>query len=92
MFTPNNPPPMSTSRPRAFWRRTSLAADPADDSVTPILLTVTEACVVLRVSRWSLYQLIRSRKLATVQIGRRRLIPRVALQALIERLRDQETL
>jgi excisionase family DNA binding protein len=39
-----------------------------------------------------LYQLIRSRKLATVQIGRRRLIPRVALQALIERLRDQETL
>jgi excisionase family DNA binding protein len=82
----------NTGGTRAFWRRTTLAADPADDSVTPILLTVTEACVVLRVSRWSLYQLIRSRQLATVQIGRRRLIPRVALQALIKRLHDQEML
>jgi excisionase family DNA binding protein len=88
MFTSSKPAANAGST-RVFWRRTSLAASPADDSVTPILLTITEACVVLRVSRWSLYQLIRSRKLATVQIGRRRLIPRDALQALIERLGDE---
>jgi excisionase family DNA binding protein len=90
MFTSNAL--MPTGSTRAFWRRTTLATNPADDSMTPILLTVTEACVVLRVSRWSLYQLIRSRKLATVQIGRRRLIPRDALQAMIERLRGEELL
>ena len=91
MFTINTPSP-ATGRTRTFWRRTSLATSPMDDDATPILLTVTEACVVLRISRWSLYQLIRSRKLATVQIGRRRLIPRVALQALIEQLGGEELL
>jgi excisionase family DNA binding protein len=84
---------VSAGSTRTFWRRTtddSLRTN--DNDATPILLTVTEACVVLRVSRWSLYQLIRSRKLTTVQIGRRRLIPRDSLQALIERLRGEELL
>ncbi len=54
------------------------------------LLTVVEASAQLRVSRWTLYQLIHSRQLETIKIGRRRLIPRSAVQALIERLRAEE--
>jgi excisionase family DNA binding protein len=54
------------------------------------MLTVAEASAVLRVSRWSLYRLIRSGKLQTIKIGRRRLVPAAALSALVERLRGEE--
>jgi len=50
------------------------------------LLTVKEACATLRISKWSLYQLIRSRQLETIRIGRRRLIPVTAIQTLIRQL------
>jgi excisionase family DNA binding protein len=50
-----------------------------------ILLTIDEACRRLRISRWSLYQLIQRRQLATIHIGRRRLVPERAIQAFIER-------
>jgi excisionase family DNA binding protein len=53
---------------------------------TPAVLTVAEACLTLRISKWSLYQLIRSRQLETIRIGRRRLIPVAAIQALIQQL------
>jgi len=41
----------------------------------PAVLTVDEAAERLRVSRWTLYGLIRSGRLRTVKIGRRRLVP-----------------
>ncbi|MGI8452015.1 MAG: helix-turn-helix domain-containing protein [Streptosporangiaceae bacterium] len=46
------------------------------------LFTIDEAAAQLRVSRWSVYNLIRSGQLHTIKIGRRR----VPLDALIERL------
>lgn len=55
----------------------------------PVVLTVPEAARALKISRWSIYQLIRTRRLATVKIGRRRLVPATALQDLIGRL-DEE--
>ena len=53
------------------------------------LLTVTEACDVLRISRWHIYQLINSRRLKTIRIDRRRLVATDDLDAFIADLRTQ---
>lgn len=50
------------------------------------LLTVEEAADWLRVSRWSVYNLIRGGQLRTIKIGRRRLVTRVALAECVELL------
>jgi len=54
------------------------------------MLTIQEACAALRISKWTLYQLIRSRQLVTIKIGSRRVVPAAAIQALIDRLQDEE--
>lgn len=53
------------------------------------LLTVDEACEELRVGKWMLNELIRSRQLASIKVGRRRLIPAAAVRDLIDRLQAQ---
>ena len=50
------------------------------------LLEVPEACARLRISKWSLYQLIHRRKIGTVKIGRRRLIPSKEVAHFIDEL------
>ena len=60
------------------------ASDAADE-----LLTVAEACAELRVSKWTLYQFIHSRQLASIKIRSRRLIPRSAIRDLIEKLKSE---
>jgi len=50
------------------------------------LLTVQEAADRLRVSRWSVYNLIRANQLRTIKIGRRRLVTPAALARCIELL------
>lgn len=55
----------------------------------PLLITIPEACAALRISRWSLYQLINKRRLKTVRIDRRRLIATTDLTALVEELRAE---
>ncbi|MGA5426643.1 helix-turn-helix domain-containing protein [Streptomyces koyangensis] len=55
------------------------------------LLTVAEACAELRVSNWTLYQYIHSRKLASIKLRSRRLIPRGAIRALVEKLTIEAT-
>jgi excisionase family DNA binding protein len=52
------------------------------------LFTVDEAAARLRVSRWSVYNLIRSGQLRTIKIGRRRLVPLDALSECLERLKE----
>ncbi|MEV6241021.1 helix-turn-helix domain-containing protein [Lentzea sp. NPDC051838] len=53
------------------------------ETLSPALLTVLEACQVLRISRWTLYGLIRSRELETIKIGRSRRIPTSSITAYI---------
>jgi excisionase family DNA binding protein len=50
------------------------------------LLTVEEAADQLRISRWSVYNLIRANQLRTIRIGRRRLVTPVALTECIAML------
>ena len=50
------------------------------------LLTVDEAASRLRVSRWTVYNLIRSNQLRTIKIGRRRLVPPAAIGECVELL------
>jgi excisionase family DNA binding protein len=54
------------------------------------LLTVDEAASRLRVSRWTVYNLIRSNQLRTIKIGRRRLVPPAALGECVELLLGKE--
>ncbi|SCL20756.1 DNA binding domain-containing protein, excisionase family [Micromonospora rhizosphaerae] len=55
---------------------------------TSKLLAVPEAAARLRVSKWMLYNLIRSRRLRSVKIGDRRLIPVAALRAFLAALEE----
>lgn len=50
------------------------------------LLTINEVADLLRISRWSVYQLIWSGQLHTLTIGRRRLIRPAALAACLDHL------
>jgi excisionase family DNA binding protein len=50
------------------------------------LLTVTEACALLRISRWSFYRLIQQNQLHSVTIGRRRLVPHTELNRFVTSL------
>ena len=52
------------------------------------LFTIDEAAAQLRVSRWSVYNLIRSGQLRTIKIGRRRLVPIDALTECLEHLKE----
>jgi excisionase family DNA binding protein len=52
------------------------------------LFTIDEAAARLRVSRWSVYNLIRSGELRTIKIGRRRLVPSDALTECLEHLKE----
>ncbi|MFI0406111.1 helix-turn-helix domain-containing protein [Actinomadura sp. 3N508] len=56
--------------------------------MTDLLMTVDEAAERLRVSRWTLYNLIRSNQLRTVKIGRRRLVPVNALAEYLDKLTE----
>jgi excisionase family DNA binding protein len=54
-----------------------------------LLITVTEAARRLGVGRSTLYDLIRSHRLRTVKIGRRRLVPVDALTACVAELTEE---
>jgi excisionase family DNA binding protein len=56
--------------------------------MSDLVLTVDEAAERLRVSRWTLYNLIRSKQLRTIKIGRRRLVPVAALAECLDLLTE----
>ncbi|WP_410171864.1 helix-turn-helix domain-containing protein [Amycolatopsis heterodermiae] len=74
--------------PRLFWRRLATPAS-NEDPHQPLLLTVDEACRALRVSRWTVNQLIRTRKLTTIKIGSRRLVPATAIHTFVQSRTDE---
>jgi len=47
--------------------------------VVPVVYRVDEAAEALRISRDTIYELIRSGRLRTIKVGSRRLVPLVAL-------------
>lgn len=53
------------------------------------LLTINEVAELLRVSRWSVYQLIWSNQLRTLTIGRRRLVRPSALADCVAQLDEK---
>jgi excisionase family DNA binding protein len=69
----------------------SSPAAPVSEPAANQVLTINEACQQLRISRWSLYQLIQRRELATIQIGRRRLVPKTAITAFVEQRLEATT-
>lgn len=59
----------------------------------PLLLSVTEVADSLRIHRTTVYDLLATGELRSTTLGRRRLIPRAALEefvALLERLAKRE--
>jgi excisionase family DNA binding protein len=67
--------------------RADRAFTPSPDSMGPgALLTVDEACDMLRVSRWSFYRLVQTKQLRTFKLGSRRLVQRGDVQRLIAQL------
>lgn len=55
-------------------------------TVEPLLYEVDEAGRALRLSRMRIYELIRSKRLRTVKLGRRRLVPVAALTEYVASL------
>lgn len=53
------------------------------------LLTINEVAELLRISKWSVYQLIWSGQLDTLKIGRRRLIRPAAYAACVNQLDNE---
>lgn len=49
-------------------------------------LTVEEVAKALRISRWKVYELIRSRELASFRVGRCRRVPASAVADMVARL------
>ncbi len=54
--------------------------------VTRALYDVPETMAMLNLSRTQLYELIRSRRLVTVTVGRRRLVPAAAIEDYVKLL------
>jgi excisionase family DNA binding protein len=52
------------------------------------MLTVQDVCGKLQVSEWTVKQLIRTDRLASVKIGARRLIPRDSLESYVKQLKE----
>lgn len=48
-----------------------------------VVLTISECAELLRVSRGSAYEAARTGRLPTIRIGRRLLVPRVALEKML---------
>jgi excisionase family DNA binding protein len=56
--------------------------------VVPVVYRVDEAAEALRISRDTIYELIRSGRLRTIKVGSRRLVPLVALTEYVTNALD----
>ncbi len=62
----------------------------SDQRVDRLVYTVAEASALLGISRAFAYELVARGELPVIRLGRRRLVPKVALLALIEADRANE--
>jgi excisionase family DNA binding protein len=72
----------------------SLASGKQEDNMSgePLLCPVEEAAQLLGVGRSQAFELISRGELESVKIGRRRLVPRDAIDAYIRRLRAEQSI
>jgi excisionase family DNA binding protein len=54
-----------------------------------VIYTVEEAAQVLKISRWKVFELIRTKQLRSVKIGGLRRIPGTAIEEYITRLMEE---
>ena len=74
---------MGYTRPNSEILRQSL--EKPKQHTRQVLLTIPEACAYLRVSRHTIYRLLNERKLASVRVLRRRLVPLETIESFIAR-------
>jgi excisionase family DNA binding protein len=60
------------------------SADPPSNMIRPTVYTVREVARILRLGKISVYQAIEKGEIPCIRIGRRILIPRHALECLLE--------
>jgi excisionase family DNA binding protein len=77
---------MGDVKPKSAALREAVEGSKGPKPSPSSMLTVTEACEYLRISKYSLYQLIQSGKLPSVKIGSRRLIRMRSIQEFLNRL------
>jgi excisionase family DNA binding protein len=58
------------------------ASDSKKQIEKPLTVSIEEACRLIGVGRTTMWQLIKSRRVATVSVGRRRLVIYASLEAL----------
>ncbi|MGH3702629.1 MAG: helix-turn-helix domain-containing protein [Pseudonocardiaceae bacterium] len=57
--------------------------------MTVVIYTVEEAAQMLKISRWKIFDLIRTNQLRSLKIGGLRRIPRTAIEEYITRLLEE---
>jgi excisionase family DNA binding protein len=62
----------------------------AADLENRLCIKVTEAAKMLGISRNFAYELVKQKKLPVVKFGKRLLIPRVALEKMLEKVSDSQ--
>lgn len=81
----------SSGLPRLPLRLTS-RMDRLEVHMEKLLLSPEEAAEALGVGRSRVYDLMRTRQLSSVRIGRSRRVPVAAVHAYVERLAEQDAL
>lgn len=57
-------------------------------NVVPMVYTINETCDALRLSRYTVYELINTGQLHSIKIGHRRMVAHVDLHAFVEERRQ----
>jgi excisionase family DNA binding protein len=60
-----------------------------EETVSVVIYTVEEAAQVLKISRWKVFDLIRTNHLRSIKIGGLRRIPHIAIDEYIARLMEE---
>lgn len=76
---------LTPARQRRYFRTVG-----SDQGVESPLVTVPQACAMLRISRWTFYtKFVHTKRLSTIKIGTRRLVPVAAIHRLVEELASE---
>lgn len=60
-----------------------------ESGMSPLLLTINQVALLLGLGRTSTYELVMSKKIVSVKMGRRRLIPRWSVEKYVRDISEQ---